>query len=139
MNLAEWTLAQLRAQLPQEPIFDGPRTSRTFDGRLVLPSVRRLIVVHTIAPSHQGVTLVPSKDIARARIIVHTFALSRREIEARRERVLAALKNQTPDDDRYTWASIEHPVSRDEDPDLTLIAEPQLHTLDEFTVAGMEK
>lgn len=138
MSLATWVLEQIRDALPDEPIFDGPRTARTFDGRAVAPEARRLVVVHFVGPTHTPVTDSPSKDVARARILIHTFALTRREVDARRSAIVRALKNRMPADDAYEWSFIEHPVSRWDDPDLALTA-PQLHAIDEFTVAGFEK
>lgn len=138
MSLATWVLQQIRAALPAEPIFDGPRTGHTFDGVPVAADVRRLIVVHTSGPSHEDITLKPTKDLARARIIVHSFALTRTEVEARQRAVARALKNRVPVDADYEWSPIAHPVSRWDDPDTTLVA-PQLHAIDEFVVAGFEK
>ncbi|WP_336633450.1 MULTISPECIES: hypothetical protein [unclassified Microbacterium] len=138
MSLATWVLDQIREALPGEPIFDGPRTARTFDGRTVAPEVQRLVVVHFVGPTHTPVTDSPSKDVARARILIHTFALTRREVDARRSAIVRALKNRMPSDDAYEWSFIEHPVSKWDDPDLALTS-PQLHAIDEFTVAGFEK
>lgn len=138
MSLATWVLGELRAVMPQEPIFDGPRSAFTFDGRPVAADVTRCIVVHVVSPSHDGVTVTPTKDLARAQVIVHTFATTRTEMEARQVKIAAALKNRTPADDRYAWSLIEHPESRQADPDPTLPG-AQLHAVDVFHVAGFEK
>jgi hypothetical protein len=138
MSLATWALSRLRVELPHEPIFDGPRSARTFDGVAVPAEVRRLIVVHIVGPKHTSVTVTPTKDLARARILVHSFALTRNEIDARRRAVAVALKNRVPTDDAYEWSLVEHTESRMDDPDLAL-PQPQLHAIDEFEVSGFEK
>lgn len=141
MSLTTWALERLRAELPHEPIFDGPRTGRTFDGVPVLPEVQRLIVVHTVGAGHRDVALAPSERapaLARARLIIHTFALTRREVEERRKAIWRALRYRVPEDPDYSWSYPEHDEVRDGDPDFTLVA-PQLHAIDEFAYAGFEK
>jgi len=138
MSLATWILGELRAAMPQEPIFDGPRSAFAFDGVPVPASAQRCIVVHIVSPSHEGVTLKPTKDRARARAIVHTFATTRTEMEARQGKIARALKNRTPIDDRYEWSLIEHPESRQVDPDPSVPGAP-FHAIDVFRVDGFEK
>lgn len=141
MSLTTWALERLRAELPHEPIFDGPRSAATFDGVPVPPEARRLIVVHTVGPRHKDVTLAPSERtpaFARVRLIVHTFALSRREVDERRKAIWRALRYRVPTDPSYEWSYPEHEEARGDDPDLTLVA-PQLHAIDEFAYAGFEK
>jgi hypothetical protein len=138
MSIATWVLGELRAVMPQEPIFDGPRSAFTFDGRPVAADVTRCVVVHTVMPSHEMVTVTPTKDLSRAQVIVHAYATTRNEVEARQAKIITALKNRTPSDDRYEWSMFEHSESRREDPD-PAVPGVQFHTIDVFRVAGFEK
>ena len=138
MSLATWILGELRTVMPQEPIFDGPRSAYTFDGVAVAASVQRCVVVHVVSPSHESVTVEPTADLARARAIVHTFATTRAEMEARQGKIARALKNRTPADERYEWSLFEHPESRQVDPDPSVPGAP-FHAIDVFHVAGFEK
>lgn len=137
MSLATWVLNELRALMPNEAIFDGPRSGRTFDGRPVPPAETRCVVVHTIMPRHDMVTLKPTQDLATARIIVHTFAETRRELESRQAKI-KLLKNRAPSDPGYEWSLLEHDESRRADPDPNVPIE-HLHAIDSFKAIGFEK
>ena len=137
MTLTDWVLGEVRKHLPNEAILRGPRSDRTFDGRPVAADVRRCIVVHTIGPTHAGVSLNPGTDVATIRLIAHTFALTAREVEERRAAFWRSIRHRAPDVDGWSWGFPDHPTAIEDDPD-TSLGVPLLHVIDEYTYSGLE-